>query len=906
MRSLAALFLLISAVLATSCDLRHNSLLPPSLDPKEYIMENTIRVYSDHLIKSENDDSYLYIPKESIADSVLWYDDTVSLRRAEPLAERDTLAFAEGSTEITDSYKITITRSGTEILLDSIPSFATLYTDLNASGSLAEAMYVQSGWRLTAAETEVYPYGSGRCFFDLDGNGDIALMDFHQGTTLQVEPSGKDVQALIATSSDYVYAWFPREYLQQPVTLSLQQELSPTEAQNVQAVFPGFALNTKILELQSENSTDSVPIIRYRIPASRRFDQQWARLNGTNLTTWQGSESTWLFEGDELISFLQDTGKYFLLTPLESQTSLELPLDQSFSQLFLQDLWLDLRDVSLSGGSLKLDLEPATQALVADYFSGTPFTLASDYDAFRFEFCQNGTLLESLPDELWIEFGFKTSQSAPENARLFQTWRSTDADRIFYKTHAVSYDESHFSEADSYVYAGYSSSGTYLFGLTSESASLTQLPCLKPEVAIQTARSIISWDDDSLPCTSLALQFSAPIPTGQPWLSGEPYNFTGSTSIMKLSASYRGRETDSLPANLFLDTYSSSQYQSIVNLSPAADYPKFVQYRVSAAFGHNGFVQSGSRLQISPAFAGYLIDGSLLSYTSSSPELALFGRMVFDNYDWEVYLDSSLPLAAGTRLRVTPKAAFTDTYGVFDTQYDLSPLAPIYEFKVLNNPAFYASYQPLVRIRQPSREDNLLFSVSPTEYYRVYSYYESDELDGWYFLNADGHAAFYLAYDAEYGAMHDNAPHTQMIRPILSADQDVYVSLYQAQFILPHEFLGTTIPLGSRTGLSATSGPAGVTALSAYQLVLTNAQGTPLTPNFYTVTTSPRFPYLYVPVPDYTPGQGIHLFFRNLAGTTTEYTRVDAFSENPVFEYMMVGNCAVCFVNNPGLFYTTP
>lgn len=61
------LILWLFVALLASCNLRENSLLPPNLNPKDYVESSTIGVYSDHLIKSENDNSYLYIPKEASA-----------------------------------------------------------------------------------------------------------------------------------------------------------------------------------------------------------------------------------------------------------------------------------------------------------------------------------------------------------------------------------------------------------------------------------------------------------------------------------------------------------------------------------------------------------------------------------------------------------------------------------------------------------------------------------------------------------------------------------------------------------------------------------------------------------------------------------------------------------------------
>jgi hypothetical protein len=84
-----------------------------------------------------------------------------------------------------------------------------------------------------------------------------------------------------------------------------------------------------------------------------------------------------------------------------------------------------------------------------------------------------------------------------------------------------------------------------------------------------------------------------------------------------------------------------------------------------------------------------------------------------------------------------------------------------------------------------------------------------------------------------------------------------------------------------------------------------NPQQQLISTNFYTDPTATRWPYLYIPIPNYTPGQQIRLFFRDQEGNTSEFNRVQAFSEVPDFEYTLVGNCAVCFIDKPGLFYIT-
>lgn len=903
---LLAVLLILSGLALASCNLRENSLLPPNLDPKQYIMENTIKVYSDHLIKSENDRSYLYIPKESIADSALWYGDVVTLQKVEDLTERDSLAFPVGAEAFSKTYLISIIRFGSDILLDSLPSFATLYTDLEAQDSLADVRLVQSGWRLEADTATVHPYGSGRCWFSLDGNGDHALLDFHNSRDLQISATQKDLQALIVTATDYIYLWFPKDYLTSETSLQLQDSLTNPEAAVVQGLFPGFALNTKVLSVQTVYTGNATPIVRYRTVHTRGFTQQWTRLNGPAISGWREGAETWLWENGELISFLQGSGKYFLLTPLQGQNELTLLLDGSLSQIFLQDIWLDLHNLNLPNTSLRLMLEPNIQTTLTDYFSGTPFTLTQPDTAFELRFSQGSSLLETLPGNAWIEYGFRSDAQNSANSRLFRVFRTATLDNISYKTQSASYDATHFSQANGYIYSGINSSGLYLFGIAGENSSSLALPCLKPELRIQTSRTYLSWQDNSLPCSSLLLEYGVPVAEAHPWLSGNPYTLQNSQSILKISASARGRNVDEIPAGLFLSTNLSSAPASIVNFSPAAAYPKFYRYKAATVFEHNSFVLSGGKLQISPAAAGYLINGANFATARQSIDLAMYKQMTFDDYAWELYLDSTQNMTPGTILQITPKAASTDTHAVFANQYDLGSIAPVYDFKILGNTGFYEAFQPLIRIKQTERSQNLLFSVSAGEYYRIYSYTQSETLDGWHFRIADGHVWFYLPYDAEYTAVQDLAPHNVSDALVSDLTQDHITSLYQAQITLPAEFLGSVLPLGSHVSLGLNSNlPEGLNALSAYDVEFRNPQQEIINPNFFNDVYASRWPYVYIPIPDYSPGQTVRLFRRNLAGQTQELNLVQSFSAIPINEFIMVGNCAVGFINNSATFYTT-
>jgi hypothetical protein len=121
--------------------------------------------------------------------------------------------------------------------------------------------------------------------------------------------------------------------------------------------------------------------------------------------------------------------------------------------------------------------------------------------------------------------------------------------------------------------------------------------------------------------------------------------------------------------------------------------------------------------------------------------------------------------------------------------------------------------------------------------------------------------------------------------------------------VIPQEYIGGVLPLGSRLELEQlTSIAPGVDFRSAYRFTAQDAAQNPLLPNFF-IQAAQAWPYIYLSIPDYLPGEAISVYYRSPSGAVQEYNRVDSFSENPATEYLVVGNCAVVFMNNPGVYY---
>ena len=123
-------FFLLLIVLLASCNLRENLLLPPEISAADYQTGNTIKVYSDYLIKAANDDSYLMLHKESIADELIHIGDEIVFRKVKTFAMRDSLGFQNNAEAKSNTYQFGVIRSGTIIDLIASINMAEIYTEI--------------------------------------------------------------------------------------------------------------------------------------------------------------------------------------------------------------------------------------------------------------------------------------------------------------------------------------------------------------------------------------------------------------------------------------------------------------------------------------------------------------------------------------------------------------------------------------------------------------------------------------------------------------------------------------------------------------------------------------------------------------------------------------------------------
>jgi len=901
---------ILALIMLAGCHNRQDLLLPPDLAAADYLTGNTIEFYSDYLIKSSNDDSYLLITKESISDSLLNYGDEISFRVAEDFASRDSLALQQGTAYLSDTYQFSVKRAGLSLDLYSNASLAKIYTDMKPSAGSSYLLGYE--YYLSATAIEPTYYGKGRAQFPLYSTGEFAVCSFADNANPLLQHTANTAfhALLVDNSGQQMAINFPADYALAAGTISLEmkQTLEQSQLASLQNFFPNAAINTPILKLQTANTVGSeIAYLRAKNSNKGYFGQQWTHLAGNLAHSWpNGNPDTqgtnWWQDSTGLYSFVSSSGSYFLLTPLEGQSEFTIPLDGSYNQLFLQELWFDLQNLNLPNTTMKVKPNPAISPLQTSYFGGSPFTMGSQYNLFEISFWEEGTLLKTLPDNNWIEFGFRTTITTSNNDRLFSVYSSTTEDAISYKTFADSYDASHYSRIGNYVYCGIANSASYLYSSFSENP-VQSIPYLKSNLTMQTSRAAISWSDSKKRSFSrLQLQYNTSLPV-HPWLQGEPFTLSNPDALASFSFYQGDAAVTTLPSNFLLSLPVESSFPNVL-LFGSNSYPRLKNYLSSTVLSSDSFVLADGYLDIYPEFSGQLI-GAGISWTNPFP-LVVYPTMTFAFEDIRFYTYGSAPEGSSAVFDLTKSSNLSDPYNLLSTQYNLSQTSEAWTVTTAEESNF-SLYEPVLFFKRSSRNNELLVYENAPPNYRLYTYSQSTEFNPWYFVVDGGYNGISLAYNGSYASFTDINPHNYVTSLMNTSGENTIASLYLAQFVMPAFFAGNPFPAGGSVKLEKLSTfPTPSPLLAAYQLLFKDAAGAVYFPGFYNIAGALQEPYLYVPVQDIDAIPAARFFYRNMLGATTELERVNSFSDtNYANEYVVLGNSFICTVPNPGWFYVT-
>lgn len=792
-----------------------------------------------------------------------------------------------------------------------------------------------------AYDADYYTYSDGFVYTSITGSGDYTLGSMTTSNTSVEIPFQKPNGQLQISDSNLSWDSIPSD-----VTLNIDFDFS--DSAGYQKYFSGnpYTLNGpkdkyKFSFMKNGAIIDDLPAsnwVEFAFnPQSFNSDMKWIRYHESaseDLITYKTYASvydaTHYSYVDELVyTSIIGSGDYTFSRMSVSSSSISIPFLKSSGQYFLGNKYIAWTDLP-AGITATLDFDFTPSSGYQNYFSGHPYTLSGASDKYRLSFYQNGTKLTNLPNSSWIEFGFSPTSYNADN-RWIRFCESSTEDFVTYKSSAVSYDATHYSYIDGFVYASIIGSGDYIFSQMSISDAAVEIPVLKTIGEFQMDKAFIAWDNTQAKVkkkqllkpinqkkqrtdfTSVVLDFTDPYAVTHPWLNGYPFKIQYPYKIMTAYFKVGNSYSSEVPPYFYLDYVIPNGYnpQNMVLFSDLNSNYTATYLTKSSVADYEHFTQTDNRIVCYPAFGGSLIHGDITNLNSTSFDFRMYQKMSINFDQVKMWMNSVNPVGDGLNLAFNLTSAFNDPQGILSSQYNLTQTSPAYNISLANakrgSRGFFDDNQPLVYLRRNAVRNERLFALIQDNNYRIYPYGQADVPDGWNYSVEGDYNSFYLVHNGQFATFTDNSQHSIISKTVTSGTSAMVLSLYQAEFFLPQYFFDNATPVGTRVTLeNVTDLSALPSALAATKLTFLNTMNQPIpATNFLSGYVTTDYPLLYVPFPYANAGQDIHFYHKNAAGVTTEYTLVTAFSANALTEFKIVGNCVICFPNNPGTYFTT-
>ncbi len=628
-------FLCIFCLLLVSCDKRHNSKLPTGISPFDYIESNIISDSTNYLVRSTNDDSYIFINKTAISSSVLKKGDYLWFSHTQSFSARDSVAIADGMSPITDALYFYVYRDSIMIPMQFNTGMVKLFTKpLSALSNVKvlrfDEKYITSDHVTGIAmdkDNAVIPV-SKTGFFQYYQQGEVS-------TSVEFTSNGQNFYAWHPDFSTFLPA--DTQWNEKHLKFTEQSTLTSTQQTQVETVFPSFAQTDKIItyELSAAVTTTLYPEIRMWKQPAKFTPQMVVFQPGTTSSMYSLDtvDDLWLDQVTYKDIYLKYQGTYCFVSPLSAQNQITIPLDGTLSQLYLNRLYLDLRGVTLSNGSLNIDLSNYSRTLPAIY-NGTIFNVTDQKLPVTFSFMQNGSPLTELPDSLWIEVGISLpSGTDTSNQKWFGYHLDDSLEESLYYSLGTSYDATHYSVANQYLFFPLALSGLYFLGSDSNTSQSFTIPVIRESAIYQIRNMTISYGGAiTANLSHYYLNLQPQVDLTQPIFQGKPYELSGTQAAFKAGFFKNNAWTDDVPKTHLIQYRNNRRSRSnhILIYKNTDDWQKTVLLTSGNQLDVSHFVQSGTDYTIGGIMGGNYILTNVDNLSSASIDFALYSHMYID------------------------------------------------------------------------------------------------------------------------------------------------------------------------------------------------------------------------------------------------------------------------------------
>ncbi len=484
-----------------------------------YFIGTEITETMNYYVPSQNTDAYLLVNKEIISDSLLVKGDFLWFGEVESFVERDTIYISPEYNEATPTYFFGVYRDS--MLVD----FSSKFPENAFKAFIPVTEESQSELCMITWDDEFIQ--------DFDYN---ALEPESTFLSLPLTP-GEEFGFYYTTaklrehySIDYInknlhvltkrFNCFLPSDLGFSNAIDIDTSISAPTLQSAQALYNNMLVSSKSLSIDFKTKLpDNMYIVLQYKDLVESEPTHLLLSQNHDLVLLNSSSELWSFNSNTLKLFPNSSGEYLLVNSIPETQSYQVPIDGTYSSIYLGDFYCNLENTVIDNAYLTLNLDSS----ITDWdskFGAQSYNLATPNSIYGFSFEIDGELVSELPDDMYIEVGFPESKA---DRLLFFHKDDGYSLTVDYLTESDSYDEEHYTSSDGFLYFGVNSNSEYFFADYEPNLESKTVHIPYDNVWFDYGNLTIHNNEYTDDLTSIELIFDTEIPYYDRIFAGEPF-----------------------------------------------------------------------------------------------------------------------------------------------------------------------------------------------------------------------------------------------------------------------------------------------------------------------------------------------------------------------------------------------
>ncbi|MBN2828689.1 MAG: hypothetical protein JXR56_00040, partial [Candidatus Cloacimonetes bacterium] len=605
----------------------------------------------------------------------------------------------------------------------------------------------------------------------------------------------------------------------------------------------------------------------------------------TDSTTYD--ETHYTVSSDLAYFGLNTTCDYFFAdyTPDTSDKSLILPYTET---------WINLGNLTVFNNNTATGINRLDIAFNTDIpfenslFTGSPYNLSGSNYPIQLQLFQDSTPIELLNDEAYLEIGISENLlNIASDTPLFTVSETTEKATVDLKHSADIYDEEHYTLTNDLAYFGINSSSTVFFSDYSLSSSMIAFNLPRPLNEIESS-AFTFINTDHIGCDRINIFPEPDTDFISDFFQGNPYSVLNPREIFRVDIFNFGSFVSELQTDEYFILeipYNTSIYDNSVvfDVQRTINTNSIFYSEYSSKSGNQKsyqFADDFLQIPITRSSTHMLTELLPQQANCTFPLLVPDTKLITNGVSCFSIIPAYLASAFANNLflHLNTSSALPNEISPVINQYDMIVTSAVYDVTLTDNgntilDSLLEDINPVLEFDSDSSSDYVAF-FDPDSRNRLYTYPLGTDLDGYHFTLSDIRASITGHNAGYYFSFQDNDPSSVSNFTLASLAEDVNVSLYQHQFMLPAYYLPFYFSVGNSVRLTENVNITGYNPITALRLDFLNNNNQQIDTSFIFDYINDENPLLYMAFPSQFVGTPLHLYFRDFQGVTTEFNFV--------------------------------